>query len=122
MTLGAASPAAVQDHLLPICSVECSDRRHQRFALASTIARMRAIDMPTVQADRTVIPMLASADGWPNKCAAMPALERLAAVRAALGFGCGAVDPLRSANPLNGERFASSPMLVVHLRHVEVLL
>ena len=119
---GSASTAAMQNHLFPIRPVKRADGRHQRFALAFAIARVGSIDMARIEAERTMVPMLASTDGWPHKRAAMPAFERFAAIGRALWFGNGAICPLPAPNPFMVGEFACSPIFEVHLWHVEVLL
>ena len=55
--LGLAAKTAVDNHLLSIPARAEPDRLHQRPALAEAVARMTAIDMPRMQAERAVIAM-----------------------------------------------------------------
>jgi len=75
----AAAEAAVQDHLLAVAPVEDADRRHQRAAITSAIARHAPIDVPGIEAVRTVIAMPTTADRRSDELLAMSALEGLIA-------------------------------------------
>jgi len=78
--LDAAAVAAVHDDLLPLRFEEGSDRRHQGPARTRPIAGTTRIDVARGQAERAMIPVGSTGDGWADKGAAATAFERLPAI------------------------------------------
>ncbi len=70
-----ATETLVNDDLLTVAPKPGADRRHQATAVAQAVAGRLPVDMPRIEAKRTVVPVTAAADRRTDERFAVSTLE-----------------------------------------------